>query len=175
MDPFESLDGGRIAVVADPAGAAIGVREPGTHRGAQLVNEPGAWSMSRLQSPDPEGAKAFYASLFGREAEPFGPSDDGIVLWRHPGYVGGQPEQSVSRDVIMAMTPSDDQPAWVLDFWVHDADAAAANARGLGGAVLTSPFDVPGFRTAVLADPEGARLLGERAQARDLAVAVRAV
>jgi predicted enzyme related to lactoylglutathione lyase len=136
MDPFESLDGGRIAVVADPAGAAIGVWGPGTHRGAQLVNEPGAWSMSRLQSPDPEEAKALYASLFGWEAEPFGPSDDGIVLWRLPGYVGGQPEQAASRDVIAAMTPIDDQPAWALDFWVHDADAAAANARGLGGAGL---------------------------------------
>jgi uncharacterized protein len=42
MEPFPSLDGGRIAVVADPAGAVLGVWQPGQHKGAQLVNEPGA-------------------------------------------------------------------------------------------------------------------------------------
>ena len=38
MAPFQSLDGGRIAVVADPAGATIGLWQPGAHRGAQLVS-----------------------------------------------------------------------------------------------------------------------------------------
>src|SRR4051794_20771491 len=45
LDPFDALDGGRIAVIADPAGAAVGIWQPGAHRGAALVNEPGAWSM----------------------------------------------------------------------------------------------------------------------------------
>jgi predicted enzyme related to lactoylglutathione lyase len=54
------------------------------------------------------------------------------------------------------MGPSDNQPTWMLDFWVHDADAAAATARQLGGAVVAAPFDAPPFRSAVLADREGA-------------------
>ena len=58
MHPFESLDGGRITVIGDPAGAAIGVWQPGTHKGAQLVNEPGAWSMSTLRTSDPAGQRA---------------------------------------------------------------------------------------------------------------------
>jgi hypothetical protein len=33
VDPFDSLDGGRIAIVADPSGAAIGIWQPGTHKG----------------------------------------------------------------------------------------------------------------------------------------------
>jgi uncharacterized protein len=153
--PFESLDGGRIAVLADPAGATIGTWQPGEHCGAQLVNEPGAWAMSQLQTPDPEGAKAFYGAVFGWHAEVFGPPEDGIALWRLPGYVGGEPQQPVPRDVVATMGPIGDQPTWMLDFWVHDAGAAAATARQLGGAVLAVPFDAPPFRSAVLADREG--------------------
>src|SRR5688572_28376432 len=46
LEPFDSLDGGRIAIVADPSGAVFGVWQPGEHRGARVVNEPGAWAMS---------------------------------------------------------------------------------------------------------------------------------
>ena len=56
-EPFDSLDGGRMAIVADPAGAVFGVWQLGEHRGARVVNEPGAWAMSALSTPDPEGAK----------------------------------------------------------------------------------------------------------------------
>jgi uncharacterized protein len=42
MAPFDSLDVCRMAVVADPVGALFGVWQPGAHKGAQLVNEPGA-------------------------------------------------------------------------------------------------------------------------------------
>ena len=37
-EPFGSLDGGRMAIVADPSGAVFGVWTPGAHRGAQRVN-----------------------------------------------------------------------------------------------------------------------------------------
>src|SRR5206468_10828957 len=47
----------RAALLSDPAGAVFGVWRPGTHRGAQLVNEPGAWAMSILNTPDVEGPK----------------------------------------------------------------------------------------------------------------------
>jgi predicted enzyme related to lactoylglutathione lyase len=153
MQPFESLDGGRIAVLTDPAGAAIGAWEPGAHQGAQLVNEPGAWSMSQLGTPDPDGAERFYGAVFGWETEPFG-SD--IVMWRLPGFVGGEPEQPVARDVVAVMAPGGDQASWSVDFWTDDADAAAATARRLGGAIVAEPFDTPVGRTAVLADPQGA-------------------
>ena len=45
-EPFGSLDGGRMAIVADPAGAVFGVWTSGAHRGAQRVNEPSAYAMS---------------------------------------------------------------------------------------------------------------------------------
>ena len=46
---------------------------------------------------------------------------------------------------------------WSVVFEVEDADAAAARARELGGAVLREPSDIPEVgRFAVLADPWGA-------------------
>ena len=159
MEPFPSLDGGRIAVVADPAGAALGVWQPGAHKGAQLVNEPGAWAMSMLNTRDPEGAKKFYGAVFGWETDTFDMGEGEITMWRVPGYVGGEPEQPVSREVVGVMAPAvgdDVAPHWSVNFWIDDADGAAEKTARLGGSVVEPPHDLPGFREAVLADPEGA-------------------
>jgi uncharacterized protein len=164
MEPFESLDGGRIAVIADPAGAAIGVWQPGAHRGAQLVNEPGAWSMSALNTRDTEGAKRFYGTVFGWRPDVMQAGDAEFTLFRLPSYVGGEPEQPVPRDVIATMAPMGDQlpdsvPAhWSVDFWVGDLDASVEKADRLGGKVVAPPYEIPNtpLRQAVLADPQGA-------------------
>ena len=149
--PFDSLDGGRMAIVADPAGALFGVWQLGEHRGARVINEPGAWAMSALSTPDPEGANAFYGAVFGWETEAFGPA----TLYRLPGYFGGEPTQPVARDVIAVMMAGE-QAAWMPDFWVHDADAAAETAARLSGTVIAPPADTGVGRTGVLVDPAGA-------------------
>jgi uncharacterized protein len=151
VEPFDSLDGGRIAIVADPAGAALGVWQLGEHRGAELVNEPGAWAMSLLASPDAEGAKAFYGSVFGWDTEAFGPA----TMFRLPGYVGGEPQQPVPRDVVAVMVGGE-TARWTPDFWVQDADDTVQRAQELGGSVIAPPADTGVGRTAVLADPAGA-------------------
>lgn len=156
--PFDVPPAGRMAVVADPTGAALCIWEPGQRHGAGRVNEPSAWAMSMLSTDDPRSAQAFYGRLFGWEAEPFeaGPGAN-VWLWRLPGYVGGEPQQPVPRDVVAAMTAADGSPpAWSVDFWISDADAAAASASQLGGSVIAPPFEAAGFRRTVLADPGGA-------------------
>jgi uncharacterized protein len=165
-EPFDALDGGRIAIVADPAGAAIGIWQPGAHRGAQLVNEPGAYAMSALVTPDSEGSREFYGALFGWGTESFDLGDEVMTMWTVPGYVGGEPQQPVSREVVATMAPGvadserDLPPRWSVDFWIPDADAAAAKATELGGMVLTGPYEIPdaGMKQAVIADPQGATL-----------------
>jgi hypothetical protein len=146
------LPTGRFAAVADPAGAVFGIWRPRGVTGAERVNEPGAWAMSRLDTPDPEAAAAFYAAVFGWTTEAFGP----FTMFRLPGYVGGEPQQPVSREVVAMMTAAEGPARWSVDFWVSDADGTAARAGELGGAVLGDPFDTPMSRTAVLADPSGA-------------------
>lgn len=154
IEPFDSLDGGRMAILADPQGASFGVWQPGEHGGAQIVNEFGAWAMSALSARDPEAAASFYGDLFGWETEAFGPA----TMFRLPGFVGGEPSQPVARDVVAVMVPTDGPAAWNVDFWIEDVDAAAELTRQLGGDVVIEPYDNPqaGMRQAVLADPAGA-------------------
>ena len=162
-EPFDVPPAGRVTVFTDPTGAVICAWRPGDRKGAQLVNEPGAWSMSVLHARDPEGSKAFYGAVFGWEAETMDMGGGEFTLWRLPGYLGGEPQQPVPRDVVGVMLrmgdggiPNDVPPHWQVDFWVADADATAAKAKKLGGRIVVPPFDIPGFRQVVLADPHGA-------------------
>jgi predicted enzyme related to lactoylglutathione lyase len=115
------------------------------------------------ETNDPEGSERFYGAVFGWDTETFGSGPDEVALWRLRGYTGGEPEQPVPRDVVAVMAPrsgggsSDDATAhWSVNFWVDDADAVSATAGQLGGAVVISPHEAPGFREAVLADAQGA-------------------
>ena len=151
LAPFDASPAGRGAVLADPAGAAICIWEPGERPGAAVVNEPNAWTMSSLHTPDPAGAAPFYGELFAWEPEPQGP----VTAWRRPGYVG-EPHQS---DVVAVMAPPDPSipPHWNVSFLVADADAFVERARELGATTLVEPVDTPtGLRAAALADPQGA-------------------
>jgi predicted enzyme related to lactoylglutathione lyase len=153
--PFDLAGVGRSAVLADPSGAVFTVSEPDPHRGAQVVNEPGAWAMSALSTPDLDAAKAFYGAVFGWETEAFAVGDMEATLWRLPGFEGGEPSQPVPADVVAVAAPGD-EPRWDVDLWVADPDATAAKAAELGGTVLMPPTDMPIGRRAVLADPQGA-------------------
>jgi uncharacterized protein len=162
-EPFDVLPAGRVAIFADPSGAVFGGWEPAERKGAEFVNEPGGWSMSMLQTRDPEGAKKFYGAAFGWKADSMDMGGSELTLWRLPGYVGGEPQQPVERDVVGVMmkmgeggVPDQGPPRWAVDFRVPDADAAAEKAKKIGGKVIAPPFDIPRFRQAVIADPQGA-------------------
>ena len=153
--PIDADAAGRVAVLADPTGAVFCAWQAEIREGAELINEPGAWSMSALRTTDPERAAGFYGAVFGWEPESFGP----VQVFRLPGYAGGTPEQPVPRDVVAVMAHLGDAGArsrWDVDFWVRDAEATATHAVELGGRVVVAPHDRPPFRSAVLADPGGA-------------------
>jgi len=156
--PFDSLDGGRMTVIADPTRGTIAAWQLGEHRGAELVNEPSAWAMSFLNTPDPEGAAAFYGEVFGWQTESFGPA----TMFRLPGYVGGEPSQPVPRDVVATMMEAPDakHAYWAVNFWVADVDGVAAKTAELGGTVIEAPAEIPGLpmKEGVIADPDGARV-----------------
>jgi predicted enzyme related to lactoylglutathione lyase len=170
--PFDVMEAGRMAVFADPEGAAFCVWQAKEHKGARIVNEPGSLNFNGLDSRDPEGAKSFYGAVFGWETLGF---DGGPQMWRLRGY-GDHLEQrdpglrkrmadsgapAGFEDVVAALNPiADDQPDvaahWGVTFGVEDADATAARAAELGGTVVVGPFDAPWVRMTVIADPQGA-------------------
>ena len=153
MAPFDVMDVGRMGVFADPAGAVFGVWQPRTHKGAGLVNEPGAWAWSELVTTDTAGAEAFYAAVFGWGAETHGEAEGagmgGYTEWKLGGRsIGGMMQKP---DTIPAEVP----PHWMVYFAVTDTDASVAKVEELGGAVLMPPMDIEPGRFAVVADPMG--------------------
>jgi predicted enzyme related to lactoylglutathione lyase len=150
-EPFEG-PAGRMTVIRDPTGGVLAACERTT--GAQLVNEFGAWAMSSLSTADPEAAAAFYGAVFGWTTEEFEMGDAKATMFRLPGYVGGEPEQPVSREVVATMMRGE-HAGWTVDFWVSDVDEAVRAAEDHGGTTLAGPFDLPIGRNAVLADPAG--------------------
>lgn len=171
MEPGDVGDAGRMAVFADPEGAAFSVWQPNRQRGATVVNEHGSLNFNDLNVRDVERAKAFYGSVFGWEALGVG----GGSMWALPGYGDfleqrnpgmregmaqmGAPERF--EDVVASINqiPADqpDVPAhWGVTFAVDDTDAVADRAAELGGRVVVPPFDAPWTRMAIIADPQGA-------------------
>jgi predicted enzyme related to lactoylglutathione lyase len=177
MDPFDVMDAGRMAVFADPEGAAFCVWEAKVHKGAQVVNEAGALNFNGLNTRDVEGAKSFYGSVFGWTTLDLG----GAEMWTLPGYGDHLEERTPGlrkqmaefggptgfEDVVANITPLADEQAdvpahWSVTFGVDDADATAAKATELGGTVIVAPFDAPWVRMAVLADPAGATFIASQ-------------
>jgi uncharacterized protein len=176
-EPFDVLKAGRMAVFADPSGAVFSVWQAKEHKGAQLVNEPGTWNFSDLNTRDVDGAKAFYGAVFGWVVDSFGAAGAEFEMLRLPGYGdflekrdpdlrARQDELGAPRgfeDVVAGLVtmtsdrfPDDVPPHWSATFTVDDADASADRAAGLGANVLVPPFDAGPTRVAVLSDPQGA-------------------
>jgi uncharacterized protein len=72
--PFDVMQAGRMAVLQDPQGAYFMLWEPREHRGAELVNAPGAFVWNELSTPDMDAAQSFYGGLFGWSFEPYADS-----------------------------------------------------------------------------------------------------
>jgi uncharacterized protein len=177
MDPFDVMDAGRMAVFADPEGAAFCVWQAKEFKGARVVNDPGSLNFNGLNTRDVEGAKSFYGSVLGWETMAAG----GAEMWTLPGYgdylerddpdlrkrvaeVGGPVG---FEDVVASINPiADDQPDvpahWSVTFAVADADATAKAATELGGKVVVPPFDAPWVRMTVLTDPQGATFIASK-------------
>ena len=119
--------------------------------------------MSSLHTTDGPSATAFYQAIFGWQPQTVGAPEAPLTLFRLPGYVGGESEQPIARDVVAAMAPPSDPsagpavpPHWSVNLRVSDADAIAQHSSSLGGTLLMPPTDASGFRSAVLIDPQGA-------------------
>ncbi len=169
MEPMDVMDAGRMAGCTDREGAQFFLWQPGRHRGATVVNEPGSLNFNILNSRDPEAARAFYGPVFGWELLDLGGAG---TMWALPAYGDFLEERTPGMRARMSgmgvmerfievvagyLRIEDERPAhWSVTFAVADADATAARAAELGGQVLAGPFDAPWVRMAVLADPQGA-------------------
>lgn len=147
--PFDVMEAGRMAWVADPQGAAVGLWQAGETIGAQRANEPGTNIWNELVVPDVQAALPFYERMLGITSD--------TQEW--PGMGSYTTLQVDGRSVGGACPPMAEgtPPHWNLYFNVDSADDTATRVKELGGEVMAEPFDVPGVgRMAVFADPTGA-------------------
>jgi predicted enzyme related to lactoylglutathione lyase len=142
--PFEMEEVGRMAIVADPQGAYIGVYQPqGEWNGSE-----GVFVWDELGTTDVDDAQRFYGEVVGWTATEMGPEYGGYrVLNRGETGIAG----------LMTLPDETIPPHWQPYVAVDDPDATTAKATELGAAALMEPMDVPNVgRIAVLRDPQGA-------------------
>jgi predicted enzyme related to lactoylglutathione lyase len=152
MEPLTVMDAGTMAIFTDEAGGAFfAVWQANRHRGAQLVNAPGALTMNELATRDFDGAGRFYGEVFRWELEPL--EVDGQVQY---GFfkLGGR---TVASALPMGeQFPAAMPPQWVPYFGIDGLEAGAAKAQELGGQALMEPTPVPEGRFVPIRDPHGA-------------------
>ena len=148
MAPMTLAPSGRLAMIADPGGAAVGIWEADQHIGAGVVDEPGAMTWYEVNTRAFEENKRFYGEVFGWTAEPLEAPGVNYATWKlGDRTVGGMLEMTDQWEGI----PS----SWMVYFAVTDTDEAARRATELGGSVGAPPFDTAFGRIAVLVDPTG--------------------
>jgi uncharacterized protein len=141
-------DTGRMAIVKDPSGAAIGMWQAGTFKGAGLVNDPGTMVWNEVYAPDTDVIVAFYRQVFGWDTSAIPmPGGGGYTTFKvGDATIGGTAPPS----------PGQEPPHWQVWFGTVDTDATAARAAELGATVLEKPTESPAGKFAFLRDPSGA-------------------
>lgn len=150
LRPMDLLQVGRVAVGADPAGAAYGLWQSKEHTGTDLVNEPGALCWAEAMSRDYEASKTFYSDVFGYQLQEIG---DGGFQYSVASLGGERPVGGIGA--IPAQAPADVPSHWMVYFTVADCDAAVERVTSLGGSVVQPPSDSPYGRMSVVTGAQG--------------------
>ncbi|MEV4638893.1 VOC family protein [Actinoplanes sp. NPDC049548] len=136
--------GGRSAVIADPAGAVLGIWEPRGFTGAQVGGEPGTMTFPELLTDDAVAAANFYGQAFG------------WLLRDEYGSDGTRGEWiTTAHDAMAGLAPSLGGSWWRAAFQVADCVETLEDARAYGATVISGAREM-GFGTyAELLDPWG--------------------
>jgi uncharacterized protein len=153
LEPMDVTDIGRMAFLADPGGAVLGIWQPKTFAGADLVNEPNSFCWNELLTRDGAAGREFYPAVFGWDAgkPSFEGAPESYVVWE----LGGKPVGGM-MEMTDEMFPAEVPPHWGVCFAVADCDATVAKGRDLGATITYEPMDMPIGRFAGLIDPQGA-------------------
>jgi predicted enzyme related to lactoylglutathione lyase len=154
--PVMAAEGvGKMCGIADPQGAMIfGMEwEQNDNPAVDFTDSfqtPGKFSWFHLQTPDVEGAVAFYSGRFG---------------WKTEVNLMGAGPYTILKvgDVSFggAVPPMGEAPAhWSGYLTVADADETASAIGANGGTVMGEPFDIPEVGKMVsFQDPQGAQCM----------------
>ena len=155
--PFDVMEAGRMAVVADPTGAMFGVWEAGESIGAEIVNVPGSLTWNEVATKDPEGAQSFYGDLFGWDFEKVETGPDGPDYWTitHEGASNGR------NGGLRRQVPEEaGVPPHVMPYFgTASIEDAVAKVQELGGSIMLPITEVPAGKFAGAIDPQGGHFM----------------
>lgn len=150
--PFDIPGDARIAIVADPTGAMLGVFAGPELGSPYYSRDTGSVCWVELLTRDPVAAQAFYVEIFGWEAETVMASGTAYTMFRLGGY-------DVAGMMMMPEVVPVEAPAhWTAYFAVDDCAASERRAEELGAQVLRVTHEIDVGKFAVIADPHGAPL-----------------
>ncbi|HUP59973.1 MAG TPA: VOC family protein [Thermoanaerobaculia bacterium] len=142
--PFDVMDQGRMAVIADPQGAYFCIWQPKQGIGVHVRDEPDTLCWNELQARDVDAAKKFYSGL-------------GWGMKESPEYTEWKVGEKAIGGMMQSQAPPQVPSYWMPYFAVADCDASVAKAKSGGANVFAGPMDYPGVgRFAVLGDAQGA-------------------
>ena len=140
--PMDVGPAGRMAIAADPQGNPFGLWQAGTTTGAEIYNEPGAYTWNEAAVDDPAAARDFYTAVFGFGWDEL-PESGGYCTFTTDGRpLGG----------LGAIAPGLPR-GWVTCFSVASCDDAVAAVEAGGGKVVLGAEDTEFGRFAIVADP----------------------
>lgn len=148
LEPMTVGDQGRMAMLLDPSGAAIGLWQSAEHTGFNVNNEAGAPVWHELNTLDYDKALGFYQSVFGWKPVPLDMAAD--ARYSTFGAMAGGVFDA--RGTLPEGVPSH----WQLYLGVPDVAAATARVVELGGRILREPWESEFGMFASVIDPTGA-------------------
>jgi predicted enzyme related to lactoylglutathione lyase len=143
---------GRLAILADPQGAAFSVYKPSEDTPTAPPSQAGEFSWAELNTTDYESAWKFYSQLFGWKATESMDMGEGMGMY----FMFSDPDK-VTKGGMSNMAKTMNAPAhWLHYVTVDDINGAVERVKSKGGKVLNGPMDVPGGDViAQCQDPQG--------------------
>ncbi len=149
--PFDVFDAGRMAVVADPTGAAFCLWEAKKSVGSRIGGVDGTLCVADLMTLDQEAASAFYEKLFGWKImkEDEEAAHRYYHIFNGDEFIGGIPPAAFCAP---------NRSAALADLCAGgDCEATAAKAKQLGARMYMPAMKIEDVGwMAVMADPQGA-------------------
>ncbi|MBF6555354.1 MAG: VOC family protein [Acidimicrobiales bacterium] len=145
-------DLGTMAVLVDTGGAAIGVWQPGLHKGFGVLAEPGTPAWFELFTRDYESSVDFYRNVFHWDTHVVSDSPE----FRYTTLGEGEGQMAGIMDAS-GFLPDGVPAHWSVYFAVEDTDAALATIIQLGGSIVAAAEDTPYGRVATASDPNGSQ------------------
>ncbi len=150
LPAMQVADLGTMGMITDAGGAAIGVWQPGLHKGFGVVAEAGAPSWFEVYTRDYAATIAFYRDVFGWDTHTMSDTPE----FRYTVAQHGSDQLAGIMDAT-GFLPEGAPAHWAVYFGTEDTDATLATITRLGGSVIRPAEDTPYGRLAEAADPAG--------------------